>query len=250
MLTRMGHVIDAVENGAEAVAAVKAKDYDVVLMDMQMPVMDGPQATREIRKSNSPRARVPIIALTADVIASHRTDYFASGVNAIVGKPIDWAELSDEIERQLNTRDKVSEAKPQSSTEPESPKMEASPRARLASDAAILDEIALGALNEALGEDTLAPMLKTFRANMHQYQQDLEAAMEAGDFKQAKRTAHALKGLCAQFGAARASRFAKFIEMEALSLADVGPILPELAEIIAATDKAFAARRAKIDAMP
>ncbi|MBY0509585.1 MAG: PAS domain S-box protein, partial [Rhodospirillaceae bacterium] len=101
MLTRMGHTVDAVADGAQAVAAAAAKDYDLVLMDMQMPVMDGPEATSQIRKSASANARIPIIALTADVIADYRSTYFAAGVNAIVGKPVNWSELSVEIEHQL-----------------------------------------------------------------------------------------------------------------------------------------------------
>jgi CheY-like chemotaxis protein len=56
MLTRMGHTVDAVADGAQAVAAAAAKDYDIILMDMQMPVMDGPEATIEIRKSASSRS--------------------------------------------------------------------------------------------------------------------------------------------------------------------------------------------------
>ncbi len=246
MLSRMGHTVDAVENGAEAVAAVRSKTYDIVLMDMQMPVMDGPEAVREIRKLKSPGARVSIVALTADVIAIHRANYFAAGVNTIVGKPVDWTELSEEMERQLASSTSVPAA-PKKAKKSAAAKESGAEAALKASQAAqVLDADALGGLAEALSEDVLAPMLLTFSANMHKYRDDLAAAMGAGDLKQARRTAHALKGLCAQFGAARASALAKFIEMDAASLGDIGLVLPGLGETITATEKALAVRRAEI----
>ena len=249
MLTRMGHTVDAVTNGVEAVEAVRGKTYDVVLMDMQMPVMDGADATREIRKFTSHKARIPIIALTADVIASHRSTYLAAGVNAIVGKPVDWAELAEEIERQLAARPAADPEKARKSAA----KLEAAaPRTggmlALLDKAPVLDEAALTALADALSEDILAPMLNTFSENMAKYQEELGIAVAAGDLKQAKRIAHALKGLCAQFGAVRASVLGKFVEMDAGNVAAVSPLLPVLNDIVAATETALAARRARVAA--
>ncbi len=237
MLTRFGHMVNAVENGAEAVAAARETAYDIILMDMQMPVMDGAEATREIRKFKAGRGKVPVIALTADVIASHRATYFAAGVNAVVGKPVNWAELSAEIEHQLAQVPAVERAKVAEVT-----------AASAIDRDPLLDESALGALADALGEDVLAPMLNTFSANMQKYQTDLAKAAAAGDLKQAKRTAHALKGLCAQFGAWRASNMAKFIEMDAGAVADITPLLPGLGDTITATERALADRQARVKA--
>jgi PAS domain S-box-containing protein len=239
MLTRLGHAVHAVENGALAVEAAKEKTFDIILMDMQMPVMDGPGATCEIRKLPSERGRVPVIALTADIVASHRNAYFAAGVNAIIGKPVNWSELAEEMDRQLerarqNTAEAVS-LMDKSDVETKAEEM-----------AAILDEKALGGLADVLGENVLAPMLQTFNANMVKYLADLEAAVHAGDLKQAKRTAHALKGLGAQFGAVRAANLAKFIEMEAGAVDDVKALLPTLGDVVSETQKALTARRARI----
>ena len=66
-------------------------------MDMQMPEMDGDEATRIIRMMPSPRGSVPIIALTADVMVEDRERYLKSGVNDLVPKPIDWQVLSDTL---------------------------------------------------------------------------------------------------------------------------------------------------------
>src|SRR5690606_12698103 len=72
MLTRQGHQVDLVENGQEAVEQAARIPYDVILMDVQMPVMDGAEATARIRRLPSPQAGVPILALTANVMASER----------------------------------------------------------------------------------------------------------------------------------------------------------------------------------
>ncbi len=235
MLRRLGHTVDVAVNGAEAVAAARAKTYDIVLMDMQMPVLDGTDATRAIRAFQAEAAHVPVIALTADVIAGHRSEYLAAGVNVIVSKPVNWSELTDEIERQLG-------GKP--ATAPVVNALPAGLKAEWAA-ASALDENALRMLVDVLGEDTLEPMLGTFSENMAKYLSELDTHVRGSDLKQAKRTAHALKGLCAQFGAQRASMLAKRIEMEAKCLKDVETLLPEVAAAIAATEEALVARRAR-----
>ena len=90
MLRKLGHTVDAVEDGLAAVNRVKASDYDVVIMDMQMPVMDGEEATAAIRALPLPTGGVPVLALTADVMPEHRERYLAAGINGLVPKPIDW----------------------------------------------------------------------------------------------------------------------------------------------------------------
>ena len=247
MLTRLGHEVVAVENGVQAVAAAGERAYDIILMDMQMPVMDGPEATRQIRKLKTPGAKVPIIALTADVLASHRGSYFAAGVNAIVGKPVNWTELAEEMDRQMSGKEPAAAAVPKSvEPKPEAGKASGAAVAGKTSDATILDEEAILTLSSALGEDVLAPMLITFDANMIKYRDDLSAAVHEGNLTQAKRTAHALKGLCAQFGAMRVSELAKFIEVEAHNLRGVEPVLPALADAIAATREALTARQKRL----
>lgn len=78
-----------VENGAQAVSAIQSEDYDLVLMDMQMPVMDGPSASRAIRGLSGPASRTPIIALTANVLPEQIEQCRASGMEGHVAKPVD-----------------------------------------------------------------------------------------------------------------------------------------------------------------
>ena len=98
MLQKVGHTVDVADNGRIAVAAVIAGSFDVVLMDMQMPEMDGEAATRAIRALPLPKGRLPILALTADAMPEHRARYLRAGVNDLVAKPVDWQKLSDALQ--------------------------------------------------------------------------------------------------------------------------------------------------------
>ena len=101
-----------VENGAQAVEAWRAADWDVILMDVQMPVMDGVTAAREIRAAEAAtgRPRTPIVAVTANVLPGQRADYEAAGMGLLVAKPIDAAELFKAIEAALQGDRRATEA--------------------------------------------------------------------------------------------------------------------------------------------
>jgi signal transduction histidine kinase/FixJ family two-component response regulator len=99
LLARRGYQADQATNGREAVEAVKAKSYDLVLMDMQMPVLDGISATREIRALFGPERLVPIVALTANALVGQREDCLDAGMNAFLTKPIQPDSLYQAITR-------------------------------------------------------------------------------------------------------------------------------------------------------
>jgi PAS domain S-box-containing protein len=99
MLEKLGHKADVVGDGAEAVAAVQRVPYDIVLMDVQMPEMDGIEATRAIRRMAPPAGAVPIVALTANAMTGHREQYLAAGMSDYVAKPISLAELQGALAR-------------------------------------------------------------------------------------------------------------------------------------------------------
>ncbi|GLS43437.1 ATP-binding protein [Methylobacterium brachythecii] len=98
VLTRAGHAVDIVASGAEAVAAVQAEKYDLVLMDIQMPGMDGITATRLIRALDHPAAAVPIVAMTANVLPQQVASYRQAGMQDHVGKPFKKQALFATIE--------------------------------------------------------------------------------------------------------------------------------------------------------
>ncbi len=99
LLARMGHVVHLVANGALAVEAVRRGDYDLVLMDLQMPGMDGMEATQAIRALGAPHASLPIIAMTANAFDEDRQACLAAGMDDYVAKPIDVDELARAIAR-------------------------------------------------------------------------------------------------------------------------------------------------------
>jgi signal transduction histidine kinase/CheY-like chemotaxis protein len=99
MLDHLGHFCDVVADGFEAVRQVQAGDYELVLMDIQMPGMDGVAATRAIRALAGPAGRIPIVAMTANAMVEERETYLAAGMNDHVAKPLDLARLAAVIAR-------------------------------------------------------------------------------------------------------------------------------------------------------
>jgi PAS domain S-box-containing protein len=97
MLGSHGHEVMLATNGLEAIEAVARGQFDVVLMDVQMPVMDGIEATQRIRKLPAPASEVPVLALSANVKAVDQARYIAAGMNGALSKPVDWPELLDAL---------------------------------------------------------------------------------------------------------------------------------------------------------
>jgi PAS domain S-box-containing protein len=100
-LARSGYRLDAVGSGAEALAAVQDGNYDLILMDVQMPEMDGIEATRRIRALEGEKSRTPIVAMTANAMLGDRERFLAAGMNDYVSKPIEPAALLAAIARCL-----------------------------------------------------------------------------------------------------------------------------------------------------
>ncbi|WP_332768836.1 ATP-binding protein [Phenylobacterium sp.] len=103
MLESFGAIASMAEDGEQGVEAALGGDFDLILMDIQMPRLDGMEATRRIRASASSAASTPIIALTANVLAHQCESYLAAGMDGVVGKPISPARLLREISRLVET---------------------------------------------------------------------------------------------------------------------------------------------------
>ena len=99
MLRKLGAEVHSVSNGIEALQALRARDFDVVLMDCQMPEMDGYEATRQLRNFDAthPNQNIPVIALTANALAMDREKCIAAGMNDYLSKPIDRARLEQAL---------------------------------------------------------------------------------------------------------------------------------------------------------
>jgi signal transduction histidine kinase/CheY-like chemotaxis protein len=189
--------IDVAQNGEVAVRMVGAKKYDVVLMDMQMPVMDGIQATKLIR-ANPLFRTLPIIAMTANVMASDREKCDEAGMNDHVDKPIDPDELFRVLLRCIKRGGGATTAKA----------MAASEISQTAPKNSDVDTF------EISGIDTKAALRRTggsrrryesllsrFADSQAQAVQEIRNALAAGDIPTAERIAHSLKGAAGNLGA-------------------------------------------------
>ena len=98
-LRNLGYAVEVAENGAEAVEKVRTSRYDLIFMDVQMPVMDGLQATQEIRSLGEISGSTPIVAVTANAFQSEREKCFAFGMDGYLTKPVDKNLLKEALER-------------------------------------------------------------------------------------------------------------------------------------------------------
>jgi PAS domain S-box-containing protein len=104
MLEKSGYAVVTAKDGQEALARLAGQDFDLVLMDVQMPVMDGVEATRRIRASGAAHAGVPIIAMTAYAMAGDREKLLAAGMDDYLAKPVEMEALTAVIQRVLSKR--------------------------------------------------------------------------------------------------------------------------------------------------
>ena len=145
-LSKLGHTRRGciAANGQEALAAVQAENYDLVLLDMQMPVMDGLEAARRIRALGGKFLGLPMVAVTANSFQSDREACLGAGMNDFVSKPFDQHQIDAIITRHVGTLRKVS-LKPRNSV----PEREAAPQRDLGPYKRLLEIAALSSVSDA-----------------------------------------------------------------------------------------------------
>jgi signal transduction histidine kinase/HPt (histidine-containing phosphotransfer) domain-containing protein/ActR/RegA family two-component response regulator len=221
-----GHTMTVVENGQQAVEHARTGRFDVVLMDMQMPVMDGTEAVRILRQSGGAGAEIPIIALTADAIPENRVRYLEAGCDAVVTKPIEWNVLAREIKALIDDEPSSHMAEDAAGYDPDD-------RERpVEVDVPIFDRQRIDGLSEGLGPALMGNLLARCLTSMRQYLGDVQASADEGDLANVRRAAHDLKSVCAQFGAIRASEVARAIEIETPDVEAVKGLLGELTDCV------------------
>lgn len=104
MLGKLGHTVEVVSDGRQAVAALDKSQYDLVLLDVQMPVMDGLEAAAEICRRHPQESRPPLVALTANALIGDREKCLAAGMDGYLTKPIRIPELIATIKELLNPK--------------------------------------------------------------------------------------------------------------------------------------------------
>ena len=237
LLRDAGFVVDVADNGQMALDQLRQTSYDVVLMDMQMPVMDGETATRQLRQD--PRLQdLPVIAMTANAMDADRQRCFAAGMNDHVAKPIEPAALWSALSRWIKPRPGLGEAAMPpavGATPGQAPVLASVPR--LTGWPPVVQGLntALG-LQRALGKPALyADMLVRFVQAQSSVVAQIDAAIAAGNQGLAERLAHTLKSVAANIGAQEASEHAHALEQAlrhqpaGASSAQVLPLLGALA---------------------
>jgi two-component system sensor histidine kinase/response regulator len=190
---RLGIEPDLASDGLEALTAFRRKNYDLILMDCQMPRMDGWQATRAIRalEGATKRARTPIVAYTALVTPSDMERCTASGMDKLLSKPIDLEKLDNSI-RPFGLKINV-----QLNPDKSSQKI-LQPEQKSISDP-ILDSTVVCNL-KALGDETFDGVVATFLEESFSRQQTINNALDCGDTSKLAKVFHAIKGVAGTLG--------------------------------------------------
>jgi signal transduction histidine kinase/CheY-like chemotaxis protein/HPt (histidine-containing phosphotransfer) domain-containing protein len=199
--------VETAENGAVAVQMITKGDYDLVLMDMQMPVMDGVTATKAIR-SNPNLQSLPIIAMTANAMDRDRQLCLEAGMNEHLAKPIDPDQLFDALLRWLPPRAAVTAAA-QSAGAPKP----------LSPPVAKPDSIVISGIDTVTALKRTGGNRKRYESLLHRFADsqaavvsDIRAALAANDAPQAQRLAHSLKGAAANLGVVSLAEAAARVE--------------------------------------
>ncbi len=202
-LESWGHTVIAAKDGPDAVRAFADGGFDLVLMDLQMPRMDGIAATASIRQMEGHMARVPIIALTANVLKGVREECFAAGMCGYLAKPVREHELLAAIEAVVPGLCAASAVAAMPAPEPVPPAAEkASPFEITA---------LVGSVNGS--HRTLAGLLEDCRdGDFPELFEQLSAALDANELPKVQRAAHAIKGVLGVFHAPAAYAAARRLE--------------------------------------
>jgi two-component system sensor histidine kinase/response regulator len=210
LLRDAGFEVDVAGNGQVAIEKLDSTNFDVVLMDMQMPVMDGETATRRLR-ADPRHARLPIVAMTANALEADRQRCFAAGMNDHVAKPIEPAVLWAALARWIRPRPGLGQPASAGLVAPG-----AAPPVPLPEPIAPLSvpglDTALG-LQRALGKPALyADLLRRFCEGQGPVVHRVREALATGDMPLAERLAHTLRSVAANIGATGVSHAAQVLE--------------------------------------
>ncbi len=243
LLDNFGVNVTIAENGEEAVALVRQTQFDGVLMDMQMPMMDGISATREIRKDPQ-YADLPIIALTANVMVSEQNEILAAGMNDHIGKPIDPDILVTTLAKWVHPAVRETE-----SDSPHEAILATVPMQAKKTPPNLPGVKVAASLRRIGGNvDLYYSLLDKFRINQVHVVSGIRDALASDDAQTAERLAHTLKGIAGTLGAESLRSQAEQVEsnIKNKSFSDLETLLAqvdkEVADLIIKIDHAIKAR--------
>lgn len=237
LLARMGYEADVATNGVEVLNALELTPYDVILMDVQMPEMDGLEATRQIhaRLHDRPAEHPYIVAMTANAMQGDREACLSAGMDDYVSKPIRVESL---VEALVRAAEALPERREAGQTAAPLPGAENAP--------VVLDVVALAGLRDLVGDDPafLRELVDSALDDAPALLAEMRRAFDGADMTTLRRAAHTLKSTGAQFGAADFAALCK--QLEALA---VGGLPGAAAPLVAQVESAWPAVRAALEAL-
>src|SRR5579862_9212221 len=227
LLERLGYTATVAWNGLEAIAALERQPFDVILMDVQMPELDGLDATRRICEQWPEESRPHIIAMTANALPEDREACFAAGMNDYVAKPVRAEELARALKR----------AKPVA-TGPDGNSEEANVN---------LDAAALRNLRDLGGDEFLAEVVDAFLSDAPELMATLRRSLEEENAEELRRAAHTLKSNGATLGAAQFAELCRTLEQHAKDdqLDGASQLIDEIEQEYRPLEESLAALRAE-----
>jgi signal transduction histidine kinase/DNA-binding NarL/FixJ family response regulator len=205
VLRGAGHEVDSVSDGAEAISAVQSKRYDLVIMDVQMPTMDGVTATRHIRALDAPVRHIPILAMTANVYAEQIASFMNAGMNDHIGKPFKRDELLAAVDRWARTESSVQPVGgPEQTT-------------------TVLDAVVYEELLEMIGSDVMARMLDQLTEKLV----GLAEAGKADDRERLAKDAHSMVSAAGTLGFSEMSNLSRELESACLEGGDAASLFEQ-----------------------
>jgi signal transduction histidine kinase/DNA-binding response OmpR family regulator len=212
LLEACGHLVTIVDNGKKAVEACQTQSFDLILMDVQMPEMDGIKATRVIKNQKTDTPLPPIVALTANADAQTREDCLAAGMNAILTKPIRRASLTEAVNKWLTwsamQRSGLSIEKGTDKFDEASQDIDREQKAQL------LPFDYKAALYEFGDVDLVKEVVVQLMQSLDGYFNDIQQALTQKDYHTVQMRSHAIKGGAATIEAAPLSQAAAMIETQ------------------------------------
>jgi CheY-like chemotaxis protein len=235
VLGARGHQVVFARDGAAAVARVQREPFDMVLMDVQMPVMDGVEATRRIRALPGDVRSIPIIGLTANVMSQEQARYLQAGMDECLTKPIEWDLLGAAIARHSATGGRAGRG----SGEPVDAAEDGVPVQRTVV-VPLLEERQIASLRDVGSESEFLVLMQSIVDSIQRTVDEIVATVEPARMAAA---AHRLKGSAGMGGLARLSVLAGTLEEACESGEDVRALQQQLAELLRETRAALAMPR-------
>ncbi|WP_169568998.1 GAF domain-containing hybrid sensor histidine kinase/response regulator [Sneathiella limimaris] len=242
LLKKWGHSVEIVPNGVEAVAKVASCQFDMVLMDIQMPEMDGHTATIEIRKLPGEVSKIPVVALTANAMYEERKKCLDSGMNDYLTKPVEEWVLQDTLKRIANQ--KYGEQPAMESSETPYERKSSSDNSSFTVQ--VLNTDKFKDLIENFGIEMVQILAEKLIAQYSEQREEINAAIKTEDWQLIGREAHSLKSSFAQFGLERASEKAKEIDQGCKS-EKIEAVINEAGEMIEICDQSIIALQEKVE---